>query len=204
MRRGGLRRNPLGDAPAPKPMEKVEEAPFAEAAPEPEVEEVVEKKPELPALEGGVPDVTRRVKLPPKRVAEPEEAPEPAAEPEGESIDDVFSETVAPAEEELSAMPGEWEEAEAEVEMVGVGQSEEPDPEEDGDVVAFATVEPSDDEHRGTKTPIEDLQAAADFDPKPQGELLLEGGPKGKFEGEEPNLMEGEDLDIPPFLRRKK
>jgi len=38
----------------------------------------------------------------------------------------------------------------------------------------------------------------------PQGELELDGGPKGKFEGETPNLLDGEDLDIPPFLRKKR
>ena len=37
-----------------------------------------------------------------------------------------------------------------------------------------------------------------------QGELELDGGPKGKFEGESPNVLEGEDLDIPPFLRKKR
>lgn len=37
-----------------------------------------------------------------------------------------------------------------------------------------------------------------------QSELELDGGPKGKFEGESPNFHEGEDLDIPPFLRKKR
>ena len=37
-----------------------------------------------------------------------------------------------------------------------------------------------------------------------QAELELDGGPKGKFQGESPNLLEGEDLDIPPFLRKKR
>ena len=37
-----------------------------------------------------------------------------------------------------------------------------------------------------------------------QGELELDGGPKGKFEGESPNFHAGEDLDIPPFLRKKR
>lgn len=37
-----------------------------------------------------------------------------------------------------------------------------------------------------------------------QAELELDGGPKGKFEGESPNVMDGEDLDIPPFLRKKR
>ena len=39
---------------------------------------------------------------------------------------------------------------------------------------------------------------------EPQGELLLDGGPRGKFEGESPNLVDGEDLDIPAFLRKKR
>ena len=39
---------------------------------------------------------------------------------------------------------------------------------------------------------------------QPQGELLLDGGPRGKFEGEAPNLVDGEDLDVPAFLRKKK
>ncbi|MBK1831545.1 cell division FtsZ family protein [Verrucomicrobiaceae bacterium R5-34] len=37
-----------------------------------------------------------------------------------------------------------------------------------------------------------------------QPELELDGGPKGKFEGESPNFHEGEDLDIPPFLRKRR
>jgi len=50
---------------------------------------------------------------------------------------------------------------------------------------------------------LEEIQASAKAK-RPQGELALDGGPKGKFAGEDPNLMEGEDLDIPPFLRNKK
>ncbi|MFC5051608.1 cell division protein FtsZ [Rubritalea spongiae] len=37
-----------------------------------------------------------------------------------------------------------------------------------------------------------------------QEELDLDGGPRGKFDGEEPNLVDGEDLDIPPYLRNKR
>lgn len=37
-----------------------------------------------------------------------------------------------------------------------------------------------------------------------QSELELDGGPRGKFEGGSPNFHEGEDLDIPPFLRKKR
>ncbi len=38
----------------------------------------------------------------------------------------------------------------------------------------------------------------------PQSELSLESTPRGRFEGEVPNVFEGEDLDLPPFLRKKK
>ena len=36
-----------------------------------------------------------------------------------------------------------------------------------------------------------------------QAELSLDGGPKGKFEGEAPNVIDGEDLDVPPFMRNR-
>ena len=39
--------------------------------------------------------------------------------------------------------------------------------------------------------------------PVAQPELQLDGAPKGKFEGQGPNIHDGEDLDIPPFLRKK-
>ena len=38
----------------------------------------------------------------------------------------------------------------------------------------------------------------------PQSELSLDSKPRGRFEGESPNVFEGEDLDLPPFLRKKK
>ena len=37
-----------------------------------------------------------------------------------------------------------------------------------------------------------------------QSELSLDSAPRGRFEGENPNVFEGEDLDLPPFLRKKK
>jgi cell division protein FtsZ len=40
--------------------------------------------------------------------------------------------------------------------------------------------------------------------PTPQSELAFDSAPKGRFEGETPNVFEGEDLDLPPFLRKKK
>ncbi len=38
----------------------------------------------------------------------------------------------------------------------------------------------------------------------PQSELSFDSTPRGRFEGESPNVFEGEDLDLPPFLRKKK
>ncbi|MEO5913930.1 MAG: cell division protein FtsZ [Luteolibacter sp.] len=37
-----------------------------------------------------------------------------------------------------------------------------------------------------------------------QSELGLDSAPRGRFEGETPNVFDGEDLDLPPFLRKKK
>ncbi|MFD0895083.1 hypothetical protein KBB96_00995 [Luteolibacter ambystomatis] len=52
-------------------------------------------------------------------------------------------------------------------------------------------------------TPPEPLKLRAKA-PAGQGELSFEGGPRGRFEGESPNVFDGEDLDIPPFLRKKR
>ncbi len=38
----------------------------------------------------------------------------------------------------------------------------------------------------------------------PQSELSFDSSPRGRFEGENPNVFDGEDLDLPPFLRKKK
>lgn len=40
--------------------------------------------------------------------------------------------------------------------------------------------------------------------PAASNELGLDSTPRGRFEGENPNVVDGEDLDLPPFLRKKK
>jgi cell division protein FtsZ len=40
--------------------------------------------------------------------------------------------------------------------------------------------------------------------PVDQDELSFKKTPRGRFEGENPNVIDGEDLDLPPFLRKKK
>ncbi len=37
-----------------------------------------------------------------------------------------------------------------------------------------------------------------------QNELAFDATPRGRFEGQTPNVVDGEDLDLPPFLRKKK
>ncbi|NIP94054.1 MAG: hypothetical protein GWO24_11605, partial [Akkermansiaceae bacterium] len=69
-------------------------------------------------------------------------------------------------------------------------------------MVSFETVEPAEGPAPIETESLEEIQASAKAT-RPQGELALDGGPKGKFEGENPNLIEGEDLDVPPFLRNK-
>jgi len=61
-------------------------------------------------------------------------------------------------------------------------------------------------ESSATSDPASESPAAAKrrLRGNPQGELALGGGPRGKFEGEVPNVFEGEDLDIPPFLRQRR
>jgi hypothetical protein len=65
-----------------------------------------------------------------------------------------------------------------------------------------------------TQEPI--ATPAAEGDPEPpklklgiktsglQNELSLDSTPRGRFEGETPNVFDGEDLDLPPFLRKKR
>jgi len=40
--------------------------------------------------------------------------------------------------------------------------------------------------------------------PTAQPELSFDTAPRGRFEGVSPNVVNGEDLDLPPFLRKKK
>ena len=56
--------------------------------------------------------------------------------------------------------------------------------------------DPEPDEHPKLKLGIKT--------PGHQNELSLDASPRGRFEGENPNVFDGEDLDLPPFLRKKK
>ena len=119
--------------------------------------------------------------------------PEIGEEPEGGKTQAFFSIEEEPAAEEEEKAPepaAEDDEEEAPVVLPGVfdelddvftGMEEEPEPLDKPAVPAKA--------HAGSKG---------------QGELSFEGGPRGKFEGASPSLFEGEDLDVPAFLRKKR
>ncbi len=52
-------------------------------------------------------------------------------------------------------------------------------------------------------TPSTQLKLDSKY-PGAQSELSFDSAPRGRFEGENPNVFDGEDLDLPPFLRKKK
>ena len=128
---------------------------------------------------------------------------------EGEEVEAVF-ETVDEVEEDVV-------EAEDEIEVKAAGI----EPEEDFAVPELRIVE--DDEIPDIDQEVVPPESESEFEPPAdsepmeeelfeapvgkkstgQGELELEGGPKGRFSGGDPNVEKGEDLDIPPYLRRR-
>jgi cell division protein FtsZ len=88
---------------------------------------------------------------------------------------------------------------------------EEPEPEpvvaEKKPVVLPGVFDELDDVFAGMEDPVDSDKSAAPAkarNGKGQAELSFEGGPRGKFEGGSPSLFEGEDLDVPAFLRKKR
>jgi cell division protein FtsZ len=132
-----------------------------------------------------------------QEVAVEEEAPVTEVLPEvdeGSEMEDVAEEEAeeAPDHLELNIIDEGLTAAAEEPEQVEEPEQEE-QPEADKPEVE-ESVSPRSKEKKSKSTRPE----------QPQGELLLDGGPRGKFEGEAPNLVDGEDLDIPAFLRKKK
>ncbi len=69
-------------------------------------------------------------------------------------------------------------------------------PDDDIEAVAPSAKTPADPEPPKLKLGIKTSTS--------QSELSLDAAPRGRFEGENPNVFNGEDLDLPPFLRKKK
>jgi len=101
----------------------------------------------------------------------------------------VVDEEVEEVVEEIEEPPFEVDkvEDEPEVEMEVLEVEEVPEPEVDEEDVDLPLV---------VNLPRKRASGS-------QTELSLEGGPRGRFEGETPNVVKGEDLDVPPYLRRK-
>jgi cell division protein FtsZ len=170
----------------------VEEAPFAEPEPSPFTIDPVDPKDKLPSDEDFASFAEEEPEPEPEPVVieeleDEEDFPEPAAPPVAEPEDEEpaffsIAEDQEPAAEEAETAPGEKP-----VVLPGVFDDLEED---------FADLE---------EPVVLEKQSAAKAKPgKAQPELSFEGGPRGKFEGASPSLFEGEDLDVPAFLRKKR
>ena len=165
-----------------------EEKPKVEEKPEPvreemaaeEVPEEVEEPEEDQQIVAAASTQQGKVVL--EAISEP--APSSAVEEanEAEVVEDKQEELIADEPLEDTAKAESKEEPQVEVQEDLLGTSELPPVQE-----------------TPKSTPATDKQAEV----KPQAELALDGGPKGKFSGETPNIVDGEDLDIPPFLRNR-
>ena len=185
-----------------------EEAPAEEAPPEEEPPAAAESDSDepvkLPAIEPtAVTTATTRVRLPSRR-GKSQAVKDVFESAQGTDIEEGLEEGKAPQPVEAVEAP-EVVEAPAEVPAEPAAREMPADRIDEGsdENVSFETITPSEGARPAGIDSLEEIKAAAKAR-KPQGELALDGGPKGKFEGEEPNMLEGEDLDIPPFLRRKK
>ncbi len=146
-------------------------------------------------------------------VIEPEPEPEPESEPESEPEPELADEAIGFIEEEPEGLEDE-ESGESDDEKIDEEVEEESLEEEDIDLEAdslddFADPKLKEKSDKGEPEPpkeaeleIEELGASKASGN--QGELLLEGAPKGRFDGESPNVdKDGEDLDVPPYLRKR-
>ncbi|MDG1150109.1 MAG: cell division protein FtsZ [Akkermansiaceae bacterium] len=141
-----------------------------------------------------------------------EESPVIEPEPEPEPEPELADETIGFIEEEPEGLEDE-ESEESDDEKIDE-EVEEESLEEDIDLEAdnlddFADPKLKEKSDKGEPEPpkeaeleIEELGGSKASGN--QGELLLEGAPKGRFDGESPNVdKDGEDLDVPPYLRKR-
>ncbi|MFT5883551.1 MAG: cell division protein FtsZ [Crocinitomicaceae bacterium] len=125
-----------------------------------------------------------------------------------ETVEEVEPVDLVIFEEEVDLLPDEESGADLPIEqpnedpLVEVDKAaEEPTADEVDEVTMFEELEK---EVTGDLIDEAAKSSAASAVKGSQAELELDGGPRGKFEGEAPNLVDGEDLDIPPYLRNKK
>ena len=107
-----------------------------------------------------------------------------------EPVEELIEKEEAPSSEETESEKPEELIEEIHIEEIVEEVNEEEEPKD----------EPEEPDHSEPDKESDTTKA----EPVAQPELLLDGAPKGKFEGETPNFHDGEDLDIPPFLRKKR
>jgi hypothetical protein len=117
--------------------------------------------------------------------AEPD--PEPIEDEEGFDMADLESSGFTPIPRKRPPGAAPW------IASKGPKQPLFDDDEVDNEIPAPAAAEPESPKLKLGVKPT-----------KPQSELSLDSTPRGRFEGESPNVFDGEDLDLPPFLRKKK
>lgn len=150
------------------------------------------EKEERPFAEFDLTEDSKESEPEPEAESEPEHKPEAELEPEPALLTDVPRSTSALKTEPKRRLPGRpiWGKSETPAKA----GSEESDPFENEITSPIAPAE---------KSPATQLKLDPKF-PSPQSELAFDNAPKGRFEGETPNVFDGEDLDLPPFLRKKK
>ncbi len=186
------------EEPAPE-VKKVEKAPEVKKAPEPEAK--AEAKEEAKEESKAKPDAT----------------PTSAAKTAGFVAKETFVARKKTSDlgdlEEVVGLEDEDDEPEVEViKEFRIEKEVHDEPEK------IADAEKVDDSRPSSSSPKPTDEAGADTKSQPaaespsvkkkggnQAELLLDGAPKGRFDGERPNTAgDGEDLDIPPYLRKKR
>ncbi len=190
-------------APKAEPARAADPMPFAEPEPSPfdidrslpdEVavtDDFAGKSQEIPVLVPEDDELDEDLPAVPERIVQAAE-PAPAEEPEEDESPAFFTVTEEEDPEDeptLSQLAGKDDEGDP-VTLPGVFDELDDDLEEE--------VEPAPVEVK--PVPVAKPRTTG----KGQAELSFEGGPRGKFEGASPSLFEGEDLDVPAFLRKKR
>ena len=176
------------------------ERPFAE--PEPAAPEPAQSAPErhMAAFTFTEPEPEAEEGAPPLPEKEPEVYAE-ATEPDPEPIEDTDTGEAAPAATGFTPVPKKRPGLTAPWGKPKPTEFPEDIPHDEPEPIRETTVTPE------PATPSEPEPPKLKLGVKssgPQSELSLDSAPRGRFEGETPNVFEGEDLDLPPFLRKKK
>ncbi|MGJ8644925.1 MAG: cell division protein FtsZ [Luteolibacter sp.] len=166
--------------------DKDEDRPFAEFTPETKAE-AVDETPEEPVEEKEVEAAD----------TEPEQKEEPPKEFEDKSTDtgtaeSKYSAPLGPAPKRRPPEKPIW------------GKDKKPkdfkESDEDDDPFSVSLDDEADDAKPSSSPELK----LGSKPPGSQSELSFDSAPRGRFEGENPNVVDGEDLDLPPFLRKKK